>query len=414
MSIRPADIPLAQLNNLNTQMQGELRSILAYWLKYTRDGQDGFYGSVNWNDIPDPSAARGIVMYSRICWAFSAAYHVLAKEEYLHAASRAYRYIQQYFVDSRAGGVFWSVTGSGQMLDGKKQIYGQAFCIYALSEYYSITNDDSALQLAIDLFRIIELHSFDRENNGYLEALDRGWHEAADLRLSEKDQNERRSANTHLHIVEAYSNLYRIWPDDQLKERVQNLLHLFKNYIINRESGHLQLFFNDQWQPRSSLVSFGHDIEAAWLLSDCADAIGDASLIKTYQLMNRLITDAAIKGLDKKDGGLWYEYDAAADHWVREKHWWPQAEAMIGFFHAWQISNEELYLQYALKAWDFVRSYLHDSRNGEWFWGISEDYTVIPKEKAGFWKCPYHNSRACLELIRRIAYVLKKGNNDDK
>ncbi|MCG2614388.1 AGE family epimerase/isomerase [Terrimonas sp. NA20] len=402
----PADIPVDLLRKYRQQLQDELQHVLSYWTGHTLDNDNGgFYGSINWNDTPDPAAPRGIVLYSRICWTFSAAHSMTGADQYLQMATRAYEYIRANFLDAGFGGVYWSVDQNGQMLDGKKQLYGQAFCIYAMAEYFKATRNDDALQLAKDLFALIEKHGFEEEQNGYIEARSREWGLAADLRLSDKDENEKRSANTHLHIVEAYATLFSVWPDEMLKARIRNLLDIFRKRIISRDSDHLLLFFNDQWEPRSSLVSFGHDIEAAWLLPLCAEAIDDPSYIRLYQLITIPVTKAAMEGLDRSDGGLWYEYDVMNDQWIFEKHWWPQAEAMIGFFYAWQLSGGKGYLEQSIKSWEFVKSYLRDGEK-EWFWGIQKDYSVIQKEKAGFWKCPYHNGRACMELITRISSLI--------
>jgi mannobiose 2-epimerase len=402
-----AAVPVDLLLGYRKELQAELQAILNYWTRYTQDKENGgFYGSVNWNNIPDTTAAKGIVMHSRICWAFSAAYAYTQKEEHLQMATRAFEYILHHYIDPEYGGVYWSVDGEGKMLDSRKQIYGQAFCIYALSEYYKVSTNGMALHLAKDLFDYIEKYSFDTDKGGYIEALTREWKEAADLRLSEKDDNERKTTNTHLHVIEAYANLYQVWPSDLLKEKIRNLLDIFRLHLISREHDHLLLFFDDNWQSRSGLISFGHDIEAAWLLAQCAEIINDVAFIRMYQPVSLAMIKAAEEGLDADDGGLWYEYHSINDKWINEKHSWPQAEAMIGFFYAWQLSGEDIYLQHSLNSWKFVQDHILDQQQGEWFWGVYEDYTVMPKEKAGFWKCPYHNSRACLELIRRISSIL--------
>ena len=396
-------VPEALLHNYRAELEQELHSILEYWNKYTLDTTNGgFYGSVSCNDIPDPNAMKGIVMHSRICWAFSVAYDYTRDEQHLLVATRAFEYIVHHFTDPEYGGVYWSVNAQGGMYDGKKQIYGQAFCIYALSEYYKITANGMALHLAKDLFDYIEKYSFDPVKGGYIEALTREWKEAADLRLSDKDNNERKTANTHLHIIEAYANLYQVWPSELLREKIAAILDLFRLHMISREHDHLMLFFEENWQSRSSLVSFGHDIEAAWLLPYCANIIGEEKSIQLYKPITLAMTGAALEGLDEKDGGLWYEYESSTGKLIKEKHSWPQAEAMIGFFYAWQLSGEEVFLSRSLQSWRFIQKHIRDNKSGEWFWGVYEDHSIMQKEKAGFWKCPYHNSRACLELIRRI------------
>lgn len=387
------------------ELVAELQSVLSYWASYAPDEtQGGFYGSIDNGNIPDATAPKGIVLNSRILWTFAAAWQLTGDPLHLQLAARAFGYIRDHFIDGEYGGVFWSVDHTGKMGESRKQVYGQVFCMYGLTEYYKAAKDKTALDIALRLFHLIEQHSFDRKKGGYIEAFTREWQTISDLRLSEKDDNERKTMNTHLHIIEAYANLYQVWPDSRVKEKITGLLDVFDRYIIDPAHHHLKLFMNDDWNSRSVLRSFGHDIEAAWLLQECAVAAGEPESIRRFTSRAMQLADAAAEGLDT-DGGLWYEYEPDKDHWVREKHWWPQAEAMVGFFNAWQISGDEKYLQYSTGAWEFVKRHLKDMNGGEWYWGVYDDYTVMAKEKAGFWKCPYHNSRACLELIKRMSFI---------
>ena len=208
--------------------------------------------------------------------------------------------------------------------------------------------------------------------------------------------------NTHLHVIEAYASLYQVWKDPLLAERIEELLQVFHSYIIDKQTLQQRLFFLNDWQPQASVISFGHDVEAAWLLQECAEALGKKEWLSLYREYAVSMAAAALPALDS-DGGIWYEYDPQANHWIKEKHWWPQAEAMVGFFNAWQLSGDEQFLKHSMRAWDFCRTFLKDKKAGEWYWGIAENGRPMADEvKAGFWKCPYHNGRACLELIRRI------------
>ena len=380
----------------------ELLQILDYWMKYTVDhANGGFYGSVNNENVADTNAAKGIVLMSRICWSFSAAYRYSKLPQHYEMAERAFQYIFGHFIDHEYGGVFWSVDAKGKMREGKKQIYGLAFCIYGFTEFYKISNNKTALNTAIDLYHYIEHKSFDKEHNGYIEAFARDWQQMTDLRLSAKDNNDCKTANTHLHIIEAYSNLYAVWPKQEIKEKIENLLHLFDVHFINKQHYHLNLFFDEEWNLRSMLQSYGHDIEAAWLLMQCAETIQHKEYIGLFQQLAIPITNAASEGLDS-DGGLWYEYESANNYLIEEKHSWPQAEAMIGFYNAWQLTSNKNYLQQSLISWEFIKRHIKDETSGEWFWGVYNDYSPMEKEKAGFWKCPYHSSRALLELMNRI------------
>jgi mannobiose 2-epimerase len=317
-------------------------------------------------------------------------------------ADRACHYFSQHFIDHTYGGVYWTVDENGQPAATKKQVYAVAFALYAYSEYYKVTQDAAVLAMAIELYKSIEAHSFDPMYGGYFEAFTREWEEASDLRLSNKDANEKKTMNTHLHVVEAYANLYTIWPDEKLRTQIQGLLQLFDDKIIDKKSGHLHLFFDEQWRVKGDNVSYGHDIEASWLLLEAAEIIHDEALIARYRQLALLITNATIiEGLDK-DGGLWYEYETAERHMVAEKHWWPQAEALVGFINAWQLQPQGRFLLHAANTWHFIEQHIIDKANGEWFWGVYKDYRIMEEDKAGLWKCPYHNARACLEGIKRL------------
>jgi mannobiose 2-epimerase len=270
-----------------------------------------------------------------------------------------------------------------------------------MSEYYRASNNGMALQISKELFDCIERYSRDREKDGYVEAFTRDWKIIDDLRLSEKDDNEKKTMNTHLHIIEAYANLYIVWPDDNLRARIVALLSIFDTHIVNRGTNHLNLFLDDDWQVKSTLQSYGHDIEASWLLHECAAIIGDEQSLKAFGKTAIELARAAITGLDT-DGGLWYEFEPRDAHLIKEKHSWPQAEAMVGFFNAWQLTGEERFLHHSMNSWTFIKQYIRDNKKGEWFWGVYEDYSTIRKDKAGFWKCPYHNTRACIEIMHRI------------
>lgn len=395
------------LGGYREELEEELANILDYWMAFTPDKENGgFIGRINNDNVPDAHAPKGAVMHARILWSFSAAYPIAGKEEYLSYANRAWRYLKDRFLDEEFGGVYWTLDYTGQPLDTKKQVYAIAFVIYALAEYYKISALDEVKLVAIGLYRDLVRHAFDEVKGGYFEAFTRDWKDIADLRLSEKDANERKSMNTHLHVLEAYTNLFRIWPDEELNRQILQLLRNFREYIIDGAAHHLILFQDEQWNPKSRTISFGHDIEAAWLLLEAAEVIGNAEQVADFKQISLDMATASREGLDQ-NGGMFYELEPCTGHMVREKHWWAQAEAMVGFFNAWQISADVSFLRDSLAAWEFVKRCILDKKNGEWFWGIDEHGHVMEQEdKAGIWKCPYHNSRACLEVMRRIGIGL--------
>ncbi|MBS1605261.1 MAG: AGE family epimerase/isomerase [Bacteroidetes bacterium] len=384
------------------EMENELGAILHYWMDRAPDPVNGgFIGRIDGDDQPHSEAQKGQVLNSRILWTFSAAWRHTDQRIYRAVADLAYEYLTDHFLDKEHGGAFWSLDAMGTPLDTRKQIYGQAFTLYGLSEYYLATGERAALDQAIALWELIEKHSFHPRRFGYYEAFARDWSRLDDPRLSEKDQGDPRTMNTHLHVLEAYANLYRACNDPRLRDRIRELLLMFERYIVD-PSGHLGLFFDEEWVPRSTLVSFGHDIEAAWLLHEAARVIADRDWIeKTGQLALRLAA-AAAEGVDA-DGGIWYERKEG--RLVRQKHWWPQAEAMVGFLQAWQLSDDPVWWQRSVESWKFVKQYIR-AASGEWFWGVDGDHSPMPgQDKAGFWKCPYHNGRACMEIMRRLSPI---------
>ncbi|TDH28542.1 N-acyl-D-glucosamine 2-epimerase [Segetibacter sp. 3557_3] len=384
------------------EVQQELDRILTYWSNYAVDFKHGgFAGKISNDNQVDARAPKGSVLNSRILWSYSAAYNINKKAQYLQLAERAYKYMVNYFIDERYGGVFWTVDFEGKPLDTTKQVYAIAFAIYGLSEYYRASEEEQAKQLAMRLYDVVVKHNCDSQYGGYTEAFSREWKELEGLPGSHKDANENKSTDTHLHVLEAFANLYRIWPDKDLKQRIVELIKLFLNQIIHPVGNHLSLFFNKQWVPQGNTQSFGHDIEAAWLIQEAAEIIQDAALAEVVKARCVEVANAASRGLDV-DGGLWLEYTFDDQHLGKEKLWWPQAEAMVGYYNVWQITGQEDYLQKAQGSWQFIKKHLL-SPEGEWYWGVDANNAIMKGEdKVGMWKCPYHNSRACMEIISRI------------
>ncbi|MEO6328864.1 MAG: AGE family epimerase/isomerase, partial [Ginsengibacter sp.] len=335
------------------ELEKELTDILDFWIRNTIDNDNkGFYGKIDNENNVYKEAAKGSVLNSRILWSFSAAYNLTKNINYLHIAERAFEYIKNYFIDREFGGVYWSVDYKGRPLDTKKQIYALSFAVYGLSEYYCCSKNKEAQILAIELYKTIVEYSYDNIKGGYFEAFTRDWKDIDNMRLSSKDANEKKSMNTHLHVLEGFANLYLFWPDKGLLEKTTELITIFFDRIIDKETNHLMLFFDEEWRSKSTLVSYGHDIEAAWLIQEAAEIINNAALLKEAKLQALKIANAASEGLDK-DGGLWYEYEANDNHLIKEKHSWPQAESMVGFFNAWQITGDETYLDKSLNSWRF-------------------------------------------------------------
>jgi mannobiose 2-epimerase len=375
-------------------------NILPYWMEKMKDEQNGgFYGRMSGNEQLMPQANKGAVLNARILWAFAAAYLRTGNEAYRQTAAYAERYFIDHFYDRKYGGVYWMLDFKGNPSDTHKQLYALGFALYGLSEYYRATGRKEALDYAIRLFEDIEAHGFDRERNGYIEAFAQDWSALSDVRLSEKDRNERKTANTHLHLLEPYTNLYKVWKAPLLKERLRNLVELFLYKIWDGDSGHLKLFFDDDWVCRSETYSYGHDIEAAWLLLEAASELGEPRLLKQTEAVAKRLVRAANEGYVPSKG-MAYTYEPSSKHLDRERHWWVQAETVIGNLELYRRFGDVEALHRAVDTWHYIRDNLVDRDKGEWFWSMLPDGTPNRKDdKAGPWKCPYHNSRMCLKVL---------------
>ena len=421
-------------NILKREMQDVLeKNILPFWMEKMVDHEHGgFYGRIDGHGQLHPESEKGAILNARILWSFSAAYRVLHQPEYLEMATRAKDYFLQHFVDEVYGGVYWSLDFKGQPLDTKKQFYAIGFAIYGLSEYVRATGDREALDYALHLYECIEEHALDSVFNGYIEACTRDWGEIADMRLSELDANYPKSQNTHLHIIEPYANLYRcikelqagtscnylpaigsvlpvdITVPDELMMRIEgslrNLINIFIDHILNPETHHLDLFFEKDWtRGAGQIESYGHDIECSWLMHEAALVLGDPNVLKKVETVVREVAKASEKGL-RPDGSMIHEANLTTNHVDDDLHWWVQAENVVGWYNIYQHFADEQALEHALQCWDYIKNHLIDWEKGEWYWSRHSDGTLnLDDDKAGFWKCPYHNSRMCLELIERIA-----------
>ena len=383
------------------EIREELDTILQWWATRMADDEyGGFYGRIDGKGILHPQADKGAVLNARILWTFSAAARLTGNAHYKTVADRAYQYFSRHFTDPQEGGVFWMLNYLGEPLHTKKQIYAQAFAIYALSEYFLLTGAPQALQSALEVFWLVERYSRDPKQGGYFEAFSRDWQPLGDLRLSEKDANAAKTMNTHLHVLEAFTNLYRAFPNDAVKAPLHNLVECFLDKFIDPETHHLRLFFDKNWNLQPGPTSFGHDIECSWLLVEAAEALGDKNLLqKTSHTALAMAEATLLEGLDT-DGALFNEKkaDGCMD---TDKHWWPQAEAVVGFYHAWQRSGDKKFLEASFGCWDFIKRFLKDPEAGEWHWRT--DRTGVPilyEDKAGPWKCPYHNGRMAMEVMR--------------
>lgn len=395
---------VAWRENVRDELVG---NILPFWAKRTVDPRGGFYGFIGQDLTVDPDASRSAVLNTRILWTFSTALRMFG-DTWRPVADHAFAYIRQNFVDPVHGGLFWMLDGAGKVESDRKQIYAQAFGIYGLAEYHRATGNPESLQMAQQLFHLIEAHSHDAVHGGYIEARARDWSALADQRLSEKDLNSPKSMNTHLHIMEGYTNLLRVWRDPELVARQTELMNVFFDHILDARTRHLKLFFDMDWSLQSPHLSYGHDIEASWLLVEAAEVLGDAAILqKARDWAVAIAGTVYAEGLDS-DGSIFYEAEADGTLIDPKKHWWAQAEATVGFYNAYQLSQDARFLEAAQRLWGYIKDKVVDHVHGEWHAKLTPDGRPLLASEdgdvclVGPWKCPYHNARLCFELVDRL------------
>jgi len=382
------------LREVRTELEG---NILPFWQRL-KDPRGGFYGEMASDGRIVYDAPRGVILNARIIWSFAAAYGALGKTEYLVAAMHGRDWFLDHFCDHKYGGVYWSVTPEGERLETKKQLYAQAFAIYGLSELYRVTRDDEALKNAVNLYKVVEAFFADAEYGGYTEALARDFSPLEDMSLSAHDINADKTMNSHLHLLEAYASLYRVWPDEGLKAAVERLLDIVCGRMMGPE-GHLKLYFRKDWTVLPGAVSYGHDIETSWLALECAFALKEIDVVDRVRPAALSLGRGGNDGL-LPDGSMLYEKleNGTLDE---SRQWWVQAETVVGNLWLWKYHGVEKGAEHALAAWAYIRDHLVDAAGGEWHWAILPDGSPdIAQPKAGFWKCPYHNTRMCLEAMK--------------
>lgn len=418
-------IPVQELKDLRCSMDNELRNnILSYWMKYSiqPDG-GGFYAAVDMDNKPVPGVDKTCVLNARILWTYAAAAGFYDDSAYGDVADLAYKVFTEKFLDSEYGGFYMTVTEDNDPSDTIKHTYAQAFAIYALCKYYEFRPKPEVMDLIQRSFLVVEERTKDLNGPGYLEAFTRDWQPIEENRMA--DNNEPKSMNTHLHVLEGYAALYKVWKDEKVRERLSELLTIFLDYII-RDTGHFGIFFDENFVEVGATVgtcSFGHDIEGSWLLWEAAEILGDEGIIERFRPIATRMVDSIERVAVDKDGGLFLESSRFGSHIRTNKHWWPQAENLVGFMNAYQMTGDGKYWQIAKLIWSFIDTHLVDHERGEWFTKLNrlgEPFLVEPPDdpspyyrndwKVDPWKCPYHNGRMCLEMMSRIDSLVAQTN----
>lgn len=388
------------MSKLKSELESHLLNhILPFWIKLKDQENGGFYGKVNYDLTIDKEADKGGIAASRFLWSFSSAYRITNKPEYLECAHQAYTFLAEKVYDHEHEGLFWLVDFKGNPVESQKHVYTQSFGVYALSEYYRITKNQDALNLANKIFELMETKGFDKENNAYKEEFDREWNELPNEKLSENGVIAEITTNTHLHVLEAYTNLYKASPTELVKDRLTNLVEIFYKKIYDKDTKFLNVFFDKQWNSLLDIKSFGHDIEASWLIDDALKALSLED--ERYDKMVIDIAYNIAKAGILEDGSLANEQHG--EEIDVTKIWWVQAEAIVGFQNAYERTNDEQFLSIIDGLWAYTEKNIVDHREGgEWYWSVEPDGKPTERAVGEPWKTPYHNSRFCLEMIERI------------
>lgn len=386
---------------MQSQFTKEIRAeltdhIIPFWHGLREDQNGGFIGQVDVDLTRHPEAVKGCILNSRILWFFSETYMALKDPMLLSDADHAYA-MQLRMTDEQNGGVYWALNADGAVADGTKHTYNQAFAIYALSAYYRATGKQEALRRAEALFDVIETHCCDA--GGYLEAFTADWRPESNEKLSENGVMAGRTMNTLLHVLEGYTGLYEASRSPRVRERLYFIFDIFKNHVYNPEKRRQEVFFDHEYHTLIDLHSFGHDIETSWLADHTLDVLGDERLTAEIRPMLQAMAEHTLQAAFTDHG---FANESERGVMDTKRVWWVQAEALLGFLNAWQRTGEERYRQAALTQWRYIRDVLVDHRDGsEWYWYIREDGTPGDLPIVEPWKCPYHNGRMALEVLRR-------------
>ncbi len=375
------------------------QSIIPFWKSLRDDTYGGYYGYVGYDLTVDERAVKGCILNSRITWFFANAYLTLGDESLISEERHGFEFMKEFCLDKENGGVFWSVTYDGKPEDTTKHTYNQAFSIYALSAYYDATKDEESIRIAEELYELIEEKC--RNEGGYLEAFDRQFYPMENDKLSENGVIADRTMNTLLHVFESYTEFYRVTKKKEVKERLEWMMDIIAEKIYNPKLHRQEVFFDLDYHTLIDLHSYGHDIETAWLVDRGVEIVGnpeyEAKMTPITKDLTRQIYETAYKSHSLSN-------ECEKGIVDTDRVWWVQAEAVVGFLNGYQKDKDRLeYLKAAEDIWQYIKTYLIDTREGsEWYWLLDregrpyEDKPIVEP-----WKCPYHNGRMCIEVIRR-------------
>jgi cellobiose epimerase len=381
----------------------ELDEICAWWCTHAFDTENGgLYGEIGDDNSVNKQADKGGNLYGRSLWFFSTVAKHLNSEVYRKHAESIYHYMLDHFVDKEHGGVFWMVDAKGTLVNSKKQLFVQAFMIYGLSAYYKLTSDKEALDLALSVFNLVESKARDTVNQGYLTVCDRDW-SGQENAVREDETNALKIMDTHLHLCEAYTELYEACGSERVAYAIRHCLDCFDKHLIEKENRYLRTDLTADWKDRSKFKIYGHNVECSWLIWKAVKVLKDKELEDNFRPRILQLVDNCMKEGMGRFGEVFESYIFESKTLVADRAWWMQAEAMNGFLNAYELTNDEKYYESFLKSWNFIKQYQKDKINGEWHWNSVLDNIAPPKKnKVCNFKAPYHNGRAMMESYNRL------------
>lgn len=400
--------PKAILLEMREGVENDLgQNILPYWLSRAADRRNGgVYGLVDMLARPDQSADKALVITARTVWTFARAYAWMPVPAYRQMAEQAYDFLMDNFLDRANKGYYWMVSAAGEPVNDRKHVYGQAFVIYALSEYHRVFSSPAALSAAQDLWRLLGEAFLDRERGGYVECLARDLTRTSDMRMVPDDSSAEKTMNSHLHILEAFTNLYSVWPADEMEQSLRDMIEIMSNRILDRSRWHYNLYFDASWKALERVDSYGHDIEGSWLMLEAAEALGDKTVIADMKNVAVRMAEVCLREAFDGEPGMRGENIDNYGLLASDRCWWVQAEAVVGFLNAYEVSGNDEFLKTASGIWRYIDERFVDRGNGEWYSSLAQDGRVYLEPTVTAWKCPYHNSRMAIEVMRRVDLLL--------
>ena len=374
-------------------------NILPFWTDNSVDPTGGFYGVVIDKDCPIANASKGAILNARILWTFSRAYCMTNVEHYRSMADRAAEYYISHFIDAKYGGVFWLVDSEGRPKDMTKQTYAAAFGVYGLAEHFHATGDTNSLEAAKNIYHIMEEKTHDKARKGYIETFKRNYKPTSQKGVDGM-KGATKTMNTHIHILEAYTALYKVWPNEELKINLRELIGILQHELYSPATKHLILFCDNEWNSIGQVDSYGHDIETSWLMTEAAEVLGDTNVLEAVKKQAVEMVDVALAEGLNVEGAMIYE--KVGDEYRKDLSWWPQCEAIVGCINAWQITGNKKYFDAATRVWNYAKCHFVDNSNGGWFKALTADGKPKREPKVSMWNCPYHNSRMAFELSVRL------------